>query len=82
MPTARFLWGAQLVALGDGEAEVIRVAVPGDPNIAQGEMVAVDALTAQAWERDGRSGMSFRCQAIQPAGGRSGGTGEKAVARS
>src|SRR5918997_435862 len=25
------LWRVQLVALGDGEAEIIRVAVPGDP---------------------------------------------------
>src|SRR3954452_2848392 len=36
------LWRVQLVALGDGEAEIIRVAVPGDPNVAQGEMVALD----------------------------------------
>jgi hypothetical protein len=33
------LWRVQMVALGDGEAEIIRVAVPGDPNVAQGEMV-------------------------------------------
>ena len=31
------LWRAQLVALGEGEAEIIRVAVPGDPKVAQGE---------------------------------------------
>jgi hypothetical protein len=76
------LWRVQLVALGDGEAEIIRVAVPGDPSIAQGEMVVVDGLTAQAWEMDGRSGMAFRCQAIQSAAGRGVGAGEKAVARS
>jgi hypothetical protein len=76
------LWRVQLVALGDGEAEIIRVAVPGDPKLSQGEMVAVDALTAQPWEMEGRSGMAFRCQAIQPAAGRGGGAGEKAVARS
>ena len=34
------LWRAQLVALGEGEAEIIRVAVPGDPKVAQGEVVA------------------------------------------
>jgi hypothetical protein len=76
------LWRVQLVALGDGEAEIIRVAVPGDPKVSQGEMVAVDALTAQAWEMEGRSGMASRCQAIQPAAGRSGGAGEKAGAGS
>jgi hypothetical protein len=60
------LWRVQLVALGEGEAEIIRVAVPGEPKVSQGEMVAVEGLTAQAWEMEGRSGMAFRCQAIQP----------------
>jgi hypothetical protein len=76
------LWRAQLVALGDGEAEIIRVAVPGDPNVSQGEMVRVDALTAQPWEMEGRSGMAFRCQAIKAVAAPSGGAGEKAGARS
>src|ERR671933_2026864 len=58
------LWRIPLVALGDGEAEIIRVAVPGEPKVAQGEMVQVDGLTAQAWELDGRSGMAFRAQSI------------------
>ena len=61
------LWRVQLVALGDGEAEIIRVAVPGDPKVGQGETVAVDGLTAQAWELDGRSGMAFRARAITAA---------------
>jgi len=74
------LWRVQLVALGEGEAEIIRVAVPGDPKVGQGEMVAVDALTAQPWEMDGRSGMAFRCSAIRPATGRSAGSSEKAAA--
>jgi hypothetical protein len=55
----------QLVALGDGEAEIIRVAVPGDPGVAQGEMVRVEGMTAQAWEMEGRSGMAFRASAIR-----------------
>jgi hypothetical protein len=74
------LWRVQLVALGDGEAEIIRVAVPGDPNVAQGEMVRAEGLTAQPWELDGRSGMSFRCQAIRSTAGRSSGSSEKAAA--
>ena len=64
------LWRTQLVALGDGEAEIIRVAVPGDPKVGQGEMVAVDGLTAQPWEMDGRSGMAFRAQTIRQASSR------------
>ena len=66
------LWRVQLVALGEGEAEIIRVAVPGDPNVSQGEMVRVEGMTAQAWEMDGRSGMAFRATAIQPASSRAG----------
>jgi hypothetical protein len=73
------LWRVQLVALGDGEAEIIRVALPGDPKVAQGEMVAVDGLTAQPWEMEGRSGMAFRCAAIRSSAGRSSGSGEKAA---
>jgi hypothetical protein len=60
------LWRAQLVALGDGEAEIIRVAVPGNPNVSQGEMVRVDGLTAQAWEMEGRSGWRFAVRRSSP----------------
>jgi hypothetical protein len=59
------LWRVQLVALGSGEAEIIRVAVPGDPTVNEGEMVRVDGMTAQAWEMDGRFGMTFRATAIK-----------------
>jgi hypothetical protein len=71
------LWRVQLVALGDGEAEIIRVAVPGDPKLAQGEMVRVEGMTAQAWEMEGRSGMAFRATAIRSASPRA---AEKAAA--
>src|SRR4051794_6502531 len=71
------LWRVQLVALGDGEAEIIRVAVPGDPGVAQGEMVRVDGMTAQAWEMEGRSGMAFRATAVRSASARA---SEKAAA--
>jgi hypothetical protein len=70
------LWRVQLVALGDGEADIIRVAVPGDPGVKQAEMVRVDGMTAQAWEMEGRSGMAFRATAIRPTSARA----EKAAA--
>src|SRR5262245_51787782 len=73
------LWRVQLVALGDGEADIIRVSVPGDPKLSQGEMVRVEAMTAQAWEMEGRSGMAFRAQAVRSNGSRSAGS-EKAAA--
>jgi hypothetical protein len=59
------LWRVQLVALGDGDAEILSVTVPGEPKVAQAEIVRVDDLTAQAWELDGRSGMAFRASAIR-----------------
>jgi hypothetical protein len=55
-----------LVAIGDNDAEIIKVSVPGDPGVPSGEMVRVQDMTAQAWTMDdGRSGMSFRATAIQ-----------------
>jgi hypothetical protein len=71
------LWRVQLVALGDGEAEIIRVSLPGDPAVKQGEMVRVEGMTAQAWEMEGRNGMAFRAAAIRSA---TGARGEKAAA--
>ena len=70
------LWRVQVVALGDGEAEIIRVVVPGDPGVKQAEMVRVEGMTAQAWEMDGRNGMSFRAAAIRSLNPRA----DKAVA--
>ena len=78
--TGEVLWRVQLVALGDGEAEIIRVAVPGDPKVSQGEMVRVEGMTAQAWEMDGRSGMAFRATAVGSASSRAGAAGGKAAA--
>jgi hypothetical protein len=69
------LWRVQLVALGDGEADIIRVVVPGDPGVKQAEMVRVEGMTAQAWEMEGRNGMAFRATSI-----RSMSTREKAAA--
>jgi hypothetical protein len=72
------LWRIQLVALGDGEAEVIRVTVPGDPKLGQGEPCRVEAMTVQASEMNGRSGMAFRSNAIRAASQRA--SAEKAAA--
>ena len=74
------LWRVQLVAMGDGEAEIIRVALPGDPKVAEADMVQVDALVAQPWEMEGRSGVSFRCAAIHGGAGRQSAPPQKAAA--
>src|SRR5881392_2767875 len=73
------LWRVQLVAFGDGGADILRVVVPGDPGIKEGELVRVEGMTAQAWEMDGRSGMAFRATTIRSAGSRASGS-EKAAA--
>jgi hypothetical protein len=70
------LWGLKVVLLGDGEAEIVKVAVPGDPGVKPGEMVRVEALTAQPWENDGRWGIAYRATAIRSVTAR----GEKAAA--
>src|SRR3978361_367872 len=62
------LWRVQVVALGDGDAEIIRVTVPGDPKVGQGEMVRVQDMTVQGWEMDGRSGMTYRAGAMRSEG--------------
>jgi hypothetical protein len=67
----------QLVALGDGDAEIIRVTVPGDPKVGQGEMVRVAGMTSQAWEMEGRSGVTYRAESIRSEG--RGGQADKAA---
>src|SRR3954471_8048865 len=76
------LWRVQLVAFGDGGAEILRVVVPGDPGVKEGELVRVEGMTAQPWEMEGRSGMSFRATAIRcvPASGARASAAEKAAA--
>src|SRR4051812_35649694 len=70
------LWGVQLVAFGDGEADIWRVSVAGDPAVKQGEMVRPETLTAQPWDRDGRFGNAYRASAIRAVSARA----EKAAA--
>ena len=65
------LWGLDLVALGgrDG-AEVWHVRMAGEPKgISMGQPVNVQGLTAMTWEIDGRHGVSFRVDGLEPAGG-------------
>jgi hypothetical protein len=36
------LWRVQLVALGEGGADILRVSIAGEPTVRQGEMVRVE----------------------------------------
>jgi len=83
------LWEVDVLAMSEGQAEVIKISVPGDPNVRQGELVRIEGLTLHPWEMDAdrsdekegtekRYGISFRATAIRPVNARS--QGEKAAA--
>ena len=63
------LYVVQLLAMGDGSADLLAVKVPGVPSAAirQGAPVKVTGLVAQPWTMADRSGVSFRAARIEPA---------------
>jgi hypothetical protein len=63
------LYVIQLLAMGDGSADLIAVKVPGVPSAAirQGAPVKVTGLVAQPWTMQDHSGVSFRAARIEPA---------------
>ena len=61
------LYVVQLIALGEGEAEILAVKVPGMPSgIRQGHPVKVHGLVAQPWTMNDRSGVAFRAARVEP----------------
>ena len=62
------LYVIQLLAMGDGSADLLAVKVPGMPSgIRQGHQVKVTGLVAQPWTMNDRSGVAFRASRIEPA---------------
>ena len=62
------LFMVQLIALAEGEAEILAVKVPGMPSgIRQGHPVKVSGLVAQPWSMNDRAGVAFRAARIEPA---------------
>jgi hypothetical protein len=62
------LYVIQLIALAEGEAEILAVKVPGLPSgIRQGHPVKVHGLVAQPWAMNDRSGVAFRAARVEPA---------------
>jgi hypothetical protein len=59
----------QLLAMGDGSADLLAVKVPGVPPsaIRQGAPVKVHGLIAQPWTMNDRSGASFKAARVEPA---------------
>jgi hypothetical protein len=61
------LYVVQLIALGDGEAEILAVKVSGLPSgLRQGHPVKVTGLVAQPWSMNDRAGVAFRAARIEP----------------
>ena len=61
------LYVVQLIALGEGEAEILAVKVPGLPSgIRQGHPVKVTGLVAQPWTMNDRAGVAFRAARVEP----------------
>jgi hypothetical protein len=62
------LYVIQLLAMGDGSADLLAVKVPGVPSsaIRQGAPVKVTGLVAQPWTMNDRSGVSFRAARVEP----------------
>jgi hypothetical protein len=62
------LYLVQLLAMGEGSADLIAVKVPGVPSqaIRQGAPVKVAGLVAQPWTMADRSGVSFRAARVEP----------------
>ena len=63
------LFVVQLLAMGDGSADLIAVKVPGMPSpaVRQGVAVKVTGLVAQPWTMADRAGVSFRAARVEPA---------------
>ena len=63
------LYGIQLLAMGDGSADLLAVKVPGVPSsaIRQGAPLKVTGLVAQPWTMADRSGVSFKAARVEPA---------------
>ena len=60
------LYVVQLIALAEGEAEILAVKVPGMPSgLRQGHPVKVHGLVAQPWTMNDRSGVAFRAARVE-----------------
>lgn len=64
------IYQLQVVALGEGGADVLAVKVSGEPKgITQGGPVKVTGLVATPWSMNDRSGVSFRAAKVEPVAG-------------
>jgi hypothetical protein len=63
-----FLVGLLVKVEGERRAYVLDVQVPGEPvGIVEGSFVEVEHMEAVPWDREGRSGVTYRVRAMRPA---------------
>ena len=63
-----YLVGLMVKVHGERRAYVIDVQVPGEPvGIVEGAPVTLEKLVAAPWDREGRSGITYRADSITPA---------------
>jgi hypothetical protein len=68
----------KLVAMGDGDADILPVKVAGAGTLLPGTAVRVSGLFASPWTKGERSGVSFRADSVEALVGSSNGAAEKA----
>jgi hypothetical protein len=75
--TGEVMWDVDLFVIADERPDLLRVAVPesGLPkNLTPGSAIQVTGLTVIVWDKDGRHGQMFRCDAFHPVAPASGAT--------
>jgi hypothetical protein len=62
------LFSVGVLAMANGEAELISVKVAGKvpPGVVPGASVQIEGLVAAHWSVEGKSGLYFRCSRIEP----------------
>lgn len=79
------IFEVQVVALGDdGESGLLTLRLIGEQprKLAEGTPLRVAGLVAVPWEIDGRSGITYRAEQVQPADGAPAASGGRAAAAS
>jgi hypothetical protein len=74
------LYGIRTLVMVEGGAEVIQIKVPGEPTgIAPGQPVRPIRLIGIPWDNDGKHGIAYRADSLQPAAAPSGPSREGAA---
>jgi hypothetical protein len=59
------IYAFNILATSGADADVLHIQVVGQVDVAVGEAVRLRTLTAECWEMEGHSGVSFRADGIE-----------------